>query len=164
MHPLRSPSAAGAIWLWGSVCGVSGGVIALLIGLLLEQVVFQRSARPADSAIQLLGELEYGLYLLCVVIASVLAGALSKRFISGVIAAVMFVLINQGLVLLISLATLLPTLSLRALSQLVIDRVVGGVVLLLLAALLGAGGGALGALLGRALARRSSGHSSQRLR
>jgi hypothetical protein len=135
-------------------------VIAILIGTLLEQVVFARFPRNADSAFQLLTVVDVGALALCVAIASFLAAALSKRFVSGVIAGIVLVLVSQGLAFIISLATLLQTPSIQALLQEVAGRVSFGVVFLLVATGLGAGSGALGALLGRALVRRSPGRSS----
>jgi hypothetical protein len=143
------------MFLWGGVFGVSFALVAWLVGTLLTQVVLQRSPANADATVQLLAVVEVVIFVLCVAIASFLAGLFSKRFVSGIIAGAAFILVSQGLSLIFSLAALSRGSSVRALILLAEQTVIVTLLYGLVAAGLGAGFGALGALLGRAIGRSS---------
>jgi hypothetical protein len=158
--PQHTRSSIGAVWLWGSVFGSVFGVVAALIGTVvtqavLRQAVFQGPPVNVGATMQLLGMLDLVNLLLCVAIASFLAGALSKRWIGGLIAGALFVLVTQGVSLLLPFGLLARPLSTQGLIQLALQTLMATAVLLLFGAGLGAGCGAAGALVGRAWAWRA---------
>jgi hypothetical protein len=137
------------MWLWGGVLGVTFAVVATLISFVLTRAMLRGALATLAWALDLVN------VALCVAIASFLAGALSRRFASGLIAGVLLVVVAQALSLLIILVTYVRAVSVRLLLQAVGDTLVALALLLLLGAGVGAGCGALGALLGRATARPS---------
>jgi hypothetical protein len=158
--PQPTSGSVGAIWLWGSVFGAAFGLVAALIGTLLTQVVVRSVPANRTLIIQLLTTLERVNFVLWVAIASFLAGALSKRFASGIIAGVLLVLVTQGLSFLFALPFLPQVLPVRGIIQIALRMLIAAPASLLLGAGLGAGCGALGALVGRAMARRSQAQAS----
>jgi len=150
--PLAPNGSAGPIWVWGIVLGVAFGVVAGLIGALLLQVM-RRTPANRTLTIQVLNSLALPNVLLWVAIASILAGALSKHFASGIIAGVALAVVAQELSFFFSVLILPRTLPGQAIIQVALRTLLTGPTLLAVG--LGAGGGALGALVGRAMAGRA---------
>jgi hypothetical protein len=153
------------MWLWGSAFGAIFGVLAILVGDVLSQAVIRQTVLQGppvnvDATMQLVGMLELTIFLLCVVLASFLAGVLSKRFLSGLIAGVLFVLVTSVLGLLQSLIALGRIPSAQGLLQGAPQTLFATAVLVLLGAGLGAGCGTIGAVIGRAWARRTQAPTS----
>jgi hypothetical protein len=138
--------SAGAMWLWGGVFGLTFAVVDSLISLVFRYVV------PGGAPVNHISLFSLAL---CLAVASFLAGALSKRVLSGLIAGLLLVVVSQALSLFISLAILVVKVPVRWLIPVVGDTLVAIPLLLLVGAGVGAWFGALGALLGRALARPS---------
>jgi hypothetical protein len=132
--------------------GVAFGAVAGLIDALLIQVM-RRLPANRTLTFQVLNSLALPNLMLWVAIASLLAGALSKHFASGIIAGVALAMVAQELSFFFSVLILPRTLPGQAIIQVALRTLLTGPTLL--AAGLGAGGGALGALVGRAMARRS---------
>jgi hypothetical protein len=143
------------MFLWSSVFGAAFAAVRILIDILLTRVVLQRFSANAPVSFKLLSVLGLVTLVPCVAIAAFLAGALSRRFVSGLIAGIVLVVVSQGLSLLVLFATLPPVRSVGTLAQLALPRLIVTVVYLLLGAGVGAGGGAVGAVVGQAWGRRS---------
>ena len=153
------------MWIWGSAFGAVFGALATVISAVLTQAVIRQAVLQGppvnvDATMQLVGMLELTIFLLCMVIASFLAGTLSTRFVSGLIAGVLFVLVTSVLSLLQSLITLGRIPSAQGLIQMASQTLIATAVLLLLGAGLGAGCGAVGEFIGRAVARRTQAPTS----
>src|SRR5262245_33638958 len=104
------------MWVWGSLFGAAFGVVAGLIDALLIQVM-RRTPANRTLVIQALNTLALPNVLLWVTIASILAGALSKHFASGIIAGVAVAVVARELSFFFSVLVLPRTLPGQAIIQ-----------------------------------------------
>jgi hypothetical protein len=116
--------------------------VRTLVDVLLTQVVLRLASSTAPVSFKLQSVLGLATLVPCIAIAALLAGALCKRFVSGIIAGVVLVVVSQGLSLLLFVATLPPPVhSVSTLARLALQILIVTVVYLLLGAGVGTGGG-----------------------
>lgn len=156
--PFRSSSqpthgSVGALWLWGAVFGLCFAVVRSLIGFVIVGAVLRGAPPSVDATLQVIRALDFVNVAVCVAIAAFLAGMVSKRFASGVIAGVLLVIVSTGLSFLISMVMVAGELPLRTVIKLAVDTLLALPLPLLVGAGVGAAAGAVGALRGRGTAR-----------
>jgi hypothetical protein len=129
--------------------------VLAVIDVLLSEVVLRLFSANAPVLIKLLTVVGIVTAVPCVAMAAFLAGALCRRFVSGIIAGVVVVLVSQGLSVFLAFTRESPALSGAALIWVALQPLIALLLYLLLGAGVGAGGGAMGALVGRAWKRRA---------